>query len=92
MNIIKPTGVVIGKIKILENKICELLPVKTILAVLIIIFLIQLNVIKSDDYRIKRDLRSIKYDVSSIQSEVSSTKYDVSSIQSDVSSIKRSLR
>lgn len=81
MSFIKSAGVIIGNIKIWENKICEEYPIKTILAVCIIVLLCQLNALRSD-------VSSIEWDVSSIESEVSSMQWTISSIESEVSSIR----
>ncbi len=78
MGFMKSVRAIIGKIKVWKNKICEVFPIKTILAICIIVVLNQLSSIKTD-------VTSIEWDVSSIES-------DVSSIESDVSSIERSLR
>ena len=84
MSFMKSLGTIVGSIKVWENKICEVFPIKTILAVCIIVVLNQLNAIKSD-------VTSIEWDVSSIESDVSSIESYVSSIESDVSSIEHSL-
>ena len=84
MKVMKSAGIIVGVIKVWENKICEAFPIKTILVVCIIVVLCRLNAIKSG-------VNSIEWDVSSIQSEVSSIQWDVSSIESDVSSITMEL-
>ncbi len=61
---------VISGLKNWENKISEKYPLKTILAICIIVILYQFSTIGSD-------LRSIKSDVSSIESDVSSVKSDL---------------
>ena len=78
MSFMKSVGVILGTVKVWENKICEALPTKTILAICIIVVLNQLNAIKTD-------LTSIEWDVSSIQSDVWSLESDVSSIALELS-------
>jgi len=80
MNLIK----IVSDIKNWENKISEKYPLKTILAICIIVILYQLSTISSDLRSIKSDLWSIESDVSSIESDVSSIERDVSSIESNL--------
>lgn len=73
-DIMKVFKKIISIIKVWGNKICEVFPIKTILAVCIIVVLYQLNEIQSDLWSIESDVSSMQHDVSSIQSEVSSIK------------------
>jgi len=75
-------------IKIWENKISDTIPLKTILAICIIVMINQLNSLKSEVASIQSDVSSVESGVFSIKSQTSSIKGDVSSIESDVSSIK----
>ena len=70
MSFMKSAGLIVGTIKVWENRFCELLPIKTILAVCIIVILYQLNAIKSDVTSIERDVSSIEWKVSSIENEL----------------------
>ena len=61
MGFMKSAGRIVGTIKVWEDMICEALPIKTILAVCIIVILCRLAAVKSEVSSIESDVSSIQH-------------------------------